>query len=350
MGDLAQSLLEWYRKQARKLPWREIRDPYKIWISEVMLQQTTVATVVPYFKCWMEVFPSVYDVAVAPFDDVLKVWQGLGYYRRAKHIHTAAQVIVAEFEGQVPSNKDELKHLPGFGPYTTGAVLSIAFDLREPIIDANVRRLVMRLLAKEGVADTKQDKEIKAYLYEVMPYSDMRDFNQSLMEMGALVCRSREPMCLLCPIKASCLAYEKGIQELIPTPKKKVIHKVDAAIAVIRSDDKFYIQQRPQEGLLAGLWEFPGGKKENNEQIEETLQREIYEELGVKLSDSQFLTKVKHNYTQFSVTLHVYTCQITDKIEETKTVRWVDLDEIQTFAMPSGSARIVDKLLEVAAC
>lgn len=347
--SFSQKILNWYHKQSRSLPWRETQDPYKIWISEVMLQQTTVAAVIPYYQRWIERFPTIEDVASADLDEVMKMWQGLGYYRRVKNIHVAAQVVVRDFAGQLPCDKKTLASLPGFGPYTVGAVLSIAFDQREPIIDANVRRLVMRLCAKEGMADTKQDKEIESFLLKVMPHRDMKYFNQALMEMGALVCRAREPICLLCPVKGDCKAYDRGIQELIPTPKKKVIQKVDAAIAVIRNQQKrFYIQKRPDEGLLAGLWEFPGGKQEPDEAIEDTLHREVYEELGVALSSAQFFTKVKHNYTQFSVTLHVFSCTVDEDLSESERGCWVSLEDIQNYAMPSGSARIVDKLLEVA--
>ena len=346
MSNFSKQLLLWYHNQARDLPWRVNQDPYRIWVSEVMLQQTTVTAVIPYFEKWMQRYPTLEDVAGASLEEVMKTWEGLGYYRRVKNLHKATQMIQKEHGGKVPQTRKELDALPGFGPYTIGAVLSIAFNQREPIIDANVRRLVMRLLAIEGIADTKQDAEVYDYLEKVMPQKNMRDFNQALMEIGALVCRSQEPSCLLCPIKTYCEGYAKGIQEIIPIPKKKQIHKLHAAIAVIRQSKKFLIQQRTQKGLLEGMWEFPGGKQEDGEPIEDTLRREVREELEAHVEESIFLLKVRHHYTQFSVTLHVYDCKVRENIVEHKTRLWVSLEEMQTYPMPAGSARIVDYLLK----
>jgi A/G-specific adenine glycosylase len=346
MTDFSKQLILWYQKQLRDLPWRVNQDPYRIWVSEVMLQQTTVVAVIPYFEKWMQCYPTLEDVAEASLEEVMKTWEGLGYYRRVKNLHKAAQIIQKEHGGKVPRTRESLHALPGFGPYTIGAVLSIAFNQREPIIDANVRRLVMRLLAIEGIADTKQDPQVYDYLEEVMPQKNMRDFNQALMEMGALVCRSQEPICLLCPIKNYCEGYAKGIQEIIPIPKKKKIHKFNAAIAVIRQSEKFLIQKRTKKGLLEGLWEFPGGKQEAGESIEDTLKREVREELETHLEESVFLLNVKHNYTQFSVTLYVYDCKVRETIVEHETRLWVSLEEMQKYPMPSGSARIVDYLLK----
>lgn len=246
----AKLLISWYKTSARDLPWRKTKDPYQIWISEVMLQQTTVNAVIPFYERWIEQFPNIKSVAQSSAQYILKSWQGLGYYSRARNIHATAKVIVQKFNGIFPQDKDILRCLPGFGPYTTGAVLSIAFDQREPIIDANVRRVVMRQLNSKGFADSTQDKKILEFLDSVMPQRNNCIFNQALMELGALICRSKNPQCLVCPIRVSCLAYKRGVVDVIPQPKIKVIKNVSAAIAVIRVKGKYYMQNDRQKGCL----------------------------------------------------------------------------------------------------
>jgi A/G-specific adenine glycosylase len=338
-------LMNWYRKNARDLPWRRTKDPYKIWISEIMLQQTTVNAVIPFYERWISLFPTIKDVAQSSEPVILKMWQGLGYYQRAKNIHKAAQIICAEYHEQIPQDPVTLRSLPGFGPYTVGAVLSIAFDQRQPIIDANVRRVVMRQLASEGVADVSQDPAILDFLSDVMPQKENYIFNQALMELGALVCRNREPLCLVCPVKSTCLAYEKGIQEIIPTPKKKIIKDIYAVIAVIQKGNKYLIQKRSSKGLLADLWEFPGGKIEKGETPREALKREVKEELAVDLSAAEHFVNLKHFYTQFRVHLNVWKCSIKDNPTLNANLKWVTPTQLSTYPMPSGSAKIVDKLL-----
>ncbi len=338
-------LIKWYKKHARDLPWRKTKDPYKIWISEVMLQQTTVSAVIPYYENWIKIFPNVESVARAPLQKVLKVWQGLGYYTRAKNIHASSQVICKEFNGQIPSDPEVLRKFPGFGPYTIGAVLSIAFNQRRPVIDANVRRVVMRLQAIKGFADPSQDTKVLGFLDKIMPNKEMNLFNQALMELGALVCRNREPRCLVCPVKEFCQAYQKGIQELIPTPKRTIIKEVHVAIAVIEKNGKFFIQKRPSNGLFADLWEFPGGKIEKGESPQEALQREIKEELGVRIQSSRPLMNVQHYYTQFRANLKVFACSVNPLPKSDASHKWVPHRNFTDYPMPSGSAKIVERLM-----
>ena len=208
-------LTSWYRKNKRDLPWRKTRDPYKIWISEIMLQQTTVLAVIPYYQRWIKEFPNAKSVAKVPLEKILKIWQGLGYYSRARNIHVCAKKLIQHHHGKIPQNYEALRKLPGFGPYTTGAILSIAFDKRFSIVDANVRRVVMRLLALRGQADASKDKKIEVFLDAVMPHKAMSDFNQGLMELGALICKSKEPACNMCPVRDFCAAYGKNIQEMM---------------------------------------------------------------------------------------------------------------------------------------
>lgn len=342
----AKQLKSWYRKNARSLPWRETSDPYKIWISEIMLQQTTVAAVIPYYKRWVKKFPTVKHVARAKLQVILKMWEGLGYYTRARNIHKCSQTIVSEFNSSFPETREELRRLPGFGPYTTGAVLSIAFNKREPIIDANVRRVIMRILAIKGLADVSQDLKISEFLGDVMPSAGMSDFNQGLMELGALVCRSKSPLCLQCPLNNQCKAYREGIQEIIPTPKRVVIQTIDVAIAVIKRNDKYFIQKRRKGGLFADLWEFPGGKFEKGESPIEALKREIKEEIGVELGGVKKFFTATHYFTQFKANLHVFKCELKGNPVTLLESKWVPLPQLITYPMPSGSAKIVKQLQE----
>lgn len=344
-ATFSRRLIRWYKTNARDLPWRRTSDPYKIWISEVMLQQTTVNAVIPYYERWITIFPTIQDVASAPIEKILKIWQGLGYYQRAKNIHKSAKLICQSYKGKIPSDPQTLRQCPGFGPYTTGAVLSIAFDKREPTIDANVRRVVMRHLAIKGHADTKNDPRILKFLDAVMPATGNNVFNQAMMELGALVCRSRQPLCLICPLKDDCQAYQKGIQEITPIVKKKNIKEIDVAIALIEKDGRYFIQKRPSTGLLADLWEFPGGKIKKGESVKTALHREVKEELACEVESAKFVMNVVHFYTEFKVNLHVFSATVKNDPPIDKTHKWVTRRHLTKYPMPSGSAKIVDKLL-----
>lgn len=343
-SSFSERLMRWYRRYARDLPWRQTRDPYRIWISEVMLQQTTVNAVIPYYQRWVREFPTVQHAADAPLFKILKLWQGLGYYQRAKNIHKAAKVLCALHQGKIPADPNVLKNLPGFGPYTTGAVASIAFDIPHPIIDANIRRVIMRILAMKGYADASRDQKILAFLNKIMPSKKAGTFNQSLMELGALLCRNRTPSCLLCPVKGDCRAYQKGVQEIIPRPTKRIMKDIDVAVGILRRRGKYFIQKRPSQGLLADLWEFPGGKIEEKETPVQALKREFREELGIAIASVKPFMHLRHSYTQFRVRLHVFLCQSPISVQEDSAHKWVRLCGLLKYPMPSGSARIVEKL------
>lgn len=342
-NPFTQKLLRWYTKSARDLPWRRTRDPYKIWISEVMLQQTTVKAVIPYYERWTGIFPTVHAVAKAPLQRILHAWQGLGYYQRAKNIHKSAKIIAQE-GGRLPDDPEKLKKLPGFGPYTTGAVASIAFDKPLAIIDANIRRVIMRFLGIRGFAVTTHDPKILTFLNSVMPTKGAGDFNQALMELGALVCRSKEPLCNVCPVRTQCRAYQQGLQEIIPTPKKKIIKDINVVIALLYRDGAYFIQKRPSKGLFADLWEFPGGKIQQGERSREALARELKEELQVRLKSSRHAFKVRQFYTEFRAQLDVWFCEVNPDPVLDRTHRWVKKTDLRKYPMPSGSARIVDRL------
>ncbi len=296
-AKLRRRLLAWYHTSARNLPWRDETDPYRIWVSEVMLQQTQVATVIPYYHRFLARFPSVQALAGAPLDKVLKQWQGLGYYARARNLHRAAQKIVDDYAGQLPRNSAELRRLPGFGPYTAGAVASIAFGEATPAVDGNVKRVLARLFAIRGDlargGDARQLQRIAAALVDPAAPGD---WNQALMELGATVCLPKTPRCTECSLREQCQARAQGIEQTLPyKPARKPLPHYHVTAAVIRRNGQILIAQRPPEGMLGGLWEFPGGKQEPGESLAACLRREIREELGVEIEVGQPVAVVKHS-------------------------------------------------------
>jgi len=310
-----------------------------------MLQQTTVRAAFPYYERWLRLFPDVNALARASRQKVLRAWQGLGYYERARSLHDAARIIVKKFSGRLPDDVEKLRALPGFGPYTAAAVASIAFDRPFPVLDANVRRLIMRLEHLAGPLGPRTDRTVLDFLEARLPRRGAGDFNQALMELGALICKPRNPLCLLCPLRPSCRAAKVGQQELIPPPRKTATKKIDAVVAIIRKDGRLLVQKRPPGGLLADLWEFPGGKRQRGESLEQALRREVREELGVEVVSARPLTSVKHAYTQFLVHLHAF--EVTADQEPTLIRgrrRWVTLRGVRKYPLPSGSVRLVEFL------
>lgn len=307
-----------------------------------MLQQTTVKAVIPYYEKWIRRFPTVSALARASLQQVLRTWQGLGYYQRAKNLSKASRILVRHHEGRIPDDYAELRKLPGFGPYTTAAVLSLAFGRSYPVLDANVRRVLMRLLGLEGKADGRTDNELFKALTTLFSPENPGFFNQAMMELGALVCRSRNPQCLLCPVIDFCRAVREGKQEIIPAPKRISLTRLEAVVAVIRKEGRYLLQKRAPRGLLADLWEFPGGKIEAGETPQAALKREVLEETGGEVGRIRFLTTVRHAYTQFQVTLHVYACEMKSPLSSPgKAYRWVTLESIRRYPLPSGSVKIV---------
>lgn len=310
-----------------------------------MLQQTTVGAVVPYYEKWMRLFPDMGTLARAPLQKVLHLWQGLGYYQRARNLHAAAKLMIREHRSRIPWNYEMLRSLPGFGPYTTAAVLSLAFGQPYPVLDANVRRVMMRLLALHGKADGRYDKAILARLQAEIPVRSPGDFNQAMMELGALVCRSKNPQCLICPLRTPCRAFALGVQEVIPKPTQRIYRRMTAVVGIIEKKGKILIQKRPATGLLAGLWEFPGGKAKRGESRARALAREIKEELGVNLAESKFLAKVKHTYTQFQVDLNAFTVRLErDPAPKPGRRKWVVRRDLRKYPFPSGSVKIIQFL------
>ncbi|MEM7332389.1 MAG: A/G-specific adenine glycosylase [Chloroflexota bacterium] len=359
MNEIVEKLLNWWDHDHADLPWRQTRDPYKIWVSEIMLQQTQIVTVIPYFERWMARFPTVGDLASAPLDDVLKHWEGLGYYSRARNLHAAAQMVVEKFDGELPNDVEGLLSLKGIGRYTAGAIASIAFDLPAPILDGNVIRVLTRLDdVAEDSTQTATKKVLWARADELVPNERPGDFNQSLMELGQKVCLPKKPSCLLCPIQARCLARQRGTQLERPVrpPRKRTPHyDVVAGIiwrdktAVLTLDGEFLIAQRPLDGLLGGLWEFPGGKLEAGETFEQALIREIKEELDINIEAGAFETAVKHAYTHFKITLRahhaVYASGTIQHLGVANHV-WVTLDQLDKYAFAVTDQQIIASLKE----
>jgi len=312
-----------------------------------MLQQTTVSAVLPYYQKWLGLFPNIEALARAPRQKVLKAWEGLGYYARARNLHRAAKIICREHGGKIPDSYEAALSLPGFGPYITAAVLSFAYDKPLPVLDANVRRVAMRLAGVRGRPGARTDRALLDWIRPFFPARKGGEFNQAMMELGALVCRPRNPGCLACPVQPDCLAFRRGEQEIIPAPQKREFRQVEAVVGIIRRGKRYLVQQRPRQGLLAGLWEFPGGKREKGESLKKGLQRELLEELDIEVKVGRRLIKVRHAYTCFQVTLSAFECELAGSSQPKKgAFRWVTLKGMESLPFPSGSAKIVRFLEE----
>lgn len=348
IGELRQVLLNWYAQSGRDLPWRQTRDPYAIWVSEIMLQQTQVKTVIPYYQRWLEQFPTVEALANSEQQQVLKVWQGLGYYARARNLHLAAQKIVQEYGGVFPQQLEAVMSLPGIGRTTAGGILSAAFDQPTAILDGNVKRVLSRLVALQ-IPPNRAIAHLWSLSEALLDPKSPRDFNQALMDLGATVCTPHNPTCSGCPWSFHCQAYNQGTQNTLPMSEtRNPIPRKVIGVAVIWNDQgQILIDRRPQSGLLGGLWEFPGGKVEPGETIEACIQREIKEELGIEIEVGDRLITVDHTYSHFHVTLNVHNCRhIAGEPQpiECDEVRWVNLMELDQYPFPKANVQIIDAL------
>ncbi len=342
LPDLVGRLAAWYRKTHRKLPWRETSDPYAIWLSEIMLQQTQVATVTPYYHRFLLRFPTVQALAGAGQEQVLKLWEGLGYYRRARQLIPAAREIVRL--GGWPRTAKELQKLPGIGRSTAGAIASFAFGAREPILDGNVKRVWCRLSALVPSPGSAGERLLWRLSEAAVAKADPATVNQALMELGATVCTPRQPSCAECPLKVRCRAYELGQTERYPvaTKPKTPRRVVDVSVAILMRGDRFLVTRRPDDALLGGLWELPGGKWEEGEDGEAALHRELREELGVTARVTASFPVVRHAYTHFSVRLHPFLCRIVGRREPSSHLpsRWIRRGDIGALAFPKGTLKV----------
>lgn len=351
---IATPLLRWYDQHAVDLPWRGA-DVYRVWLSEIMLQQTQIETVIPYYTRFLKTYPSIHDLAAAPLDDVLKLWEGLGYYSRARHLHKTARRISTEYDGQFPRTVAELKTLPGIGPYTAGAVASIAFGVSAPVVDGNVIRVFSRLVdLEDDVTQHATKKKLWSLAEDLVPDDRAGDYNQALMELGQKICTRSTPTCEQCPIQAQCAAYANGTQDERPVKKKRApTPHYDVAAGIIRGDDgRILIAQRPLDGLLGGLWEFPGGKQEDSETLPECLQRELREELAIEVEVGAFFVKVDHAYSHYKITLHAYECRYLHPMQgydaptplEAEGWQWVTEDDLREFSFGKADRDIITAL------
>ncbi len=343
-------LIEWFKREQRQLPWRENRDPYRIWVSEIMLQQTRVDTVIPYFLRFMEKFPTPAALAEAEEEEVLKAWEGLGYYSRARNLQSAVREVVDQYGGKVPDDPREISSLKGVGPYTAGAISSIAFQKPEPAVDGNVMRVMSRVLSIwDDIALPKTRKLFEDTVRAAISAEDSSAFNQGIMELGALVCTPKSPSCLLCPVREHCSAFHEGVQEELPVKsKKKQPRPLEMGAAVIWNDrSEVLIHKRPSKGLLANLWEFPNHETQPSDVIQQDqLARYLVEDYGVEASNLEYKTAIKHVFSHLVWNISVYEgTALKDVNEETAETRWVSCKEITRYPFPVSHQKIMKALV-----
>jgi A/G-specific adenine glycosylase len=349
MTSIAEALLEWYGTQGRDLPWRRTRDPYAIWVSEVMLQQTQVETVVPYYLRWMERFPSIEALAEAPIDDVLNLWEGLGYYRRAHGLHQTARRLWEAGRVTLPDTVPELEALPGIGPYTARAVGAIAFGRDVLALDGNLRRVLARLFdVSQDVTTPEGERRLRDLGESLVPKGKASVFNQALMDLGASVCIPRAPKCVECPLRPMCAAFEGGVQEERPLRKPRTAppHR-ELVQAVLRRAGRVLVGRRPRGGLLGGLWAFPGAVLVSGESPRVGLRRAVGENMGMKMVTIWELGDVDHAYTHYSVTAHAFVCDVgagSPTCNDLEALRWVDVSQLDGLAMGKVDRRIATLL------
>ena len=350
LEQIADRILSWYARHKRDLPWRHTRNPYFIWVSEVMLQQTQVDTVIPYYHRFLKRFPTIEALAKASLQEVLKAWENMGYYARARHLHAAAREVVKRMGGKIPKTWDELIRLPGIGTYTASAILSFAFDERFPTVDGNARRVLCRLSAtQEPMDQSRTQREIHDLAAKIIPSDDPASFNHGIMELGATICKPRSPLCNICPIGDLCLAFQKGLQETLPImrERKPIPHKEMTAAVIEDKRGRLLIVQRPNKGLLGGLWKFPGGERGADETLQQALRRRVREELGIGVKVGKALTSVSHAYTHFRITLHAFRCVRRNgkpRAIGCHKVQWVKPDGLDDFPFSRADRKVIEAL------
>ena len=345
MDTPAELILHWYALNARKLPWRDHPDPYAIWVSEIMLQQTRVDTVIPYFEKWMQKFPTITDLAKATEHDVLVTWEGLGYYSRVRNLHKAMQIVMNKYNGKIPEDARELIKLPGIGRYTAGAIASMAFKADEPTLDANIRRVFSRLFdIQENLDSPKGEKLVWSLAEKELPVGRAGDFNQALMDLGATICKPKDPICEQCPFNHKCQAKEKGVQEDRPILKPKPVQPHFTYVAAIVKDHKkFLLIKRPSKGLLGGLWEFPNGRIGTEEKdLADNVTKMMKDRFGTEVMIISKYGVFKHAYTHFRQTVHAYNCMLESSTINSTDICWASNEELLNYPM-GKIARLISK-------
>jgi A/G-specific adenine glycosylase len=336
---IQRDLLKWFEKNGRDLPWRRTRDPYAIWVSEIMLQQTQVATVIPYYKNFLKSFPTVRHLAKTDLSKVLKIWEGLGYYSRARNLHSASQIVLNHFHGRIPDTLKDLRTLPGVGRSTAGAILSFAFQKEAPILDGNAKRVISRLFAvSDNPARGKTEDLLWNISESLIPKGLSNPFNQALMDLGSTLCTPKEPDCDYCPLRDVCRGRASGKPESYPSKKmRRTIPQVASVSAVIRKDRKVLLNQRPPTGLLGGLWEFPNWKIESKSRLR--LRDDIQKEMGVDVEVEKFIGTFKQTFSHFKLSLHVYRCH---PINGKGKGKWVPIQGLHLLPMSRIHRRIAN--------
>ena len=357
-APLRRGLLAWYRQHARVLPWRRNTDPYQVWVSEVMLQQTQVVTVIPYFNRFVAAFPTVRALAEASEQSVLRQWEGLGYYRRARQLHRAARQCMELHDGAFPSEHSAVRALPGIGRYTAGAILSIAFDAREPILEANTVRLWSRLLAyRNSPYDSAGQQVLWQAAEQSLPRRGVGAFNQALMELGATICLPKSPRCDICPVANLCAARAAGLQAVIPSPKPRPnVEQMHEAAVVIRRKDEILLIERGESARWAGMWDFPrfpvtqhGGPVPNQELIDQELVERVRDMTGLEVRPVKKLAEIRHGVTRFRITLHCHEAQHLRKSRQTCNApnsRWLKPSELAEYPLSVTGRKLSRMLVE----
>jgi len=343
------ALLRWFRLHRRPLPWRADRDPYRIWVAEVLLQQTRVEQATPYYERFLAAFPNVRSLAAAPMSKVLKVWQGAGYYARARHLHAAARAVVAHHGGVLPRTVPELEELPGVGPYVARAIASLAYGTPVVALEANGLRVAARWTREVGdIRRPVVRRRLQRALEAALPPRAAAEFNEAVMELGETVCQPLAPDCAHCPVARSCAAYlETDNPAAFPhRPRLSPRPHVRAAVVALKDGDRFFVQRRPLSGLLGGLWEFPGGKIESGEQPRAAAARELAEETALAAGSLAYRGVVRHGYSHFTVELHVFEGALAGRqFRRAAGERWVTTAELRRLPIPRATEKVV-RLLE----
>lgn len=341
-------LMNWYGENKRDIPWRRTKDPYKIWLSEVMLQQTQVETVVPYYQKWLQNYPSLIDAAEAGVSELLKMWEGLGYYNRCRNFHKAVKIVANEYDGEIPRELSEFKKLPGVGDYIAAAVLSIGYGKKIPALDGNIIRVLSRVLRKKQ--DTPYNRKmIRNHLEQWMNYRHPGDINEALMDLGSSICRSNQAHCHECPITDYCGAILTGIPEAYPKRSiKKRSPQYNVVTGVIWKEDKFLILLRENKKHLGGLWEFPGGKIKTRENQIEALSRKIMDECGLNVTIESTIGSFKHVYTHFSIRMTSFHCSVKNgtRVNSKQKYQWINPSQIKQYAFPKANHKIFSLMKE----
>ena len=341
MSEFSDLILDWYDQHARVLPWRGHVDPYTVWVSEIMLQQTRVETVIPYFERWIKQFPSIAVLADASQQTVLLTWEGLGYYGRVRNLHLASKMVMAEFGGEIPREISQLRKLPGIGRYTAAAIASIAFHQDLATLDGNLRRVFARVFDVSLPADAPVGEEsLWALAQSQLPPGRAGDYNQALMDLGSAVCLPKKPLCHACPLEEICKSLEHPESRPVLKPKPAAPHRLKMA-AVLVLNASVLLALRPSRGLLGGLWEFPSGFVENVS--DQSLLQVISSEYGLKIQPVKFLTEIKHAYTHFTLTEFAWLSDLMGVVEN-QSLTWIPISELPKYPMGKVDRAIANKI------